>query len=76
MKIQKKTITHLSKILIANLVSFQIEGYKVTSKIINEKVSFYVLKHKKNKNRLSLVLDKRYNMITILKNGKLLKRIR
>lgn len=76
MKIQTKTKIRLSKILIANLVSFQIEGYKITSKIINEKVSFYVLKHKKNKNRLSLVLDKRYNMITILKNGKLLKRIR
>lgn len=76
MKIQTKTKMHLSKILIANLVSFQIEGYKIASKIINEKVSFYVLKHKKNKNRLSLVLDKRYNMITILKNGKLLKRIR
>lgn len=76
MKIQTKTKMRLSKILIANIVSFQIEGYKVTSKIINEKVSFYVLKHKKNKNRLSLVLDKRYNMITILKNGKLLKRIR
>lgn len=75
MTIQKKTITHLSKILIANLVSFQIEGYKIMSKMIDEKVSFYVLQHKKNKNRLSLVLDKRYNMITILKNGKLLKRI-
>ena len=75
MTIQKKTIAHLSKILIANLVSFQIEGYKIMSKMIDEKVSFYVLQHKKNKNRLSLVLDKRYNMITILKNGKLLKRI-
>lgn len=75
MTVQKKTIMHLSKIFYANLVSFQTEGYKVTAKSIGEKVSFYALQHKKNKNRLSMFLDKRYNMITILKNGKLLKRI-
>ena len=72
---EKRTKQNLSKIFIANLVSFQTEGYKVTSKMINEKVSFYALQHKKNKNRLSLFFDKRYNLITILKNGKLLKRI-
>lgn len=75
MTVQKKSITHLSKIFFANLVSFETEGYKVTAKSVGEKVSFYALQHKKNKNRLSMFLDRRYNMITILKNGKLLKRI-
>lgn len=75
MTVQKKTIAHLSKIFFANLVSFETEGYKVTAKSVGKKVSFYALQHKKNKNRLSMFLDKRYNMITILKNGKLLKRI-
>ena len=75
MTVQKKTIAHLSKIFFANLVSFETEGYKVIAKSVGKKVSFYALQHKKNKNRLSLFLDRRYNMITILKNGKLLKRI-